>query len=50
VIIATIESGRSPRTLAFDVIRAGGRASLASAGPRLEMWARHDNGEPNSSG
>jgi hypothetical protein len=50
VIIATIEGGRSPRTLAFDVIRAGGPASLLSAGPRLEMWARHNDGEPNPYG
>ena len=47
VIIATIEGGRSPRTLAFDVILADGRAGLVSAGPRIEMWARHNNGEPN---
>jgi hypothetical protein len=47
VIIATIEAGRSPRTLAFDAVLSGGRATLVSAGPRLEMWARHNNGEPN---
>lgn len=47
VIIATIESGRSPRTLALDAIDADGSAGLVSAGPRIEMWARHNNGEPN---
>ncbi|MEK6720829.1 MAG: hypothetical protein AABZ33_09190 [Chloroflexota bacterium] len=47
VIIATIEGGRSPRTLAFDVILADGWAGLVSAGLRIEMWARHNNGEPN---
>jgi hypothetical protein len=47
VIIATVEEGRSPRTLAFDAILTDGRATLVSAGPRLEMWARHNNGEPN---
>ena len=50
VIIATIERGRSARTLAFDVIRADGRVSLVSAGPRLEMWARHNDGAPNPYG
>lgn len=50
VIIATIESGRSPRTLAFDAILADGGAVLVSAGPRLEMWARYNNGEPNPYG
>jgi hypothetical protein len=47
VIIATIESGRSPRTLALDAILADGQVGLVSAGPRIEMWARHNNGEPN---
>jgi len=47
VIIATIESGRSPRTLALDAIFTDGRVGLVSAGPRIEMWARHNNGEPN---
>jgi len=47
VIIAMVEGGRSPRTLAFDAIRADGSVVLVSAGPRLEMWARHNNGEPN---
>jgi hypothetical protein len=47
IIIATIEGGRSPRTLALDAILTGGRVGLVSAGPRIEMWARHNNGEPN---
>jgi hypothetical protein len=47
VIIAAVEEGRSPRTLAFDAILTDGSAALVSAGPRLEMWARHNNGEPN---
>ena len=50
VIIATIEGGRSPRTLALDAIFADGRAVLISAGPRIEMWARYNNGEPNPYG
>ena len=47
VIIATIEAGRSPRTLALDAILIDGTAELVSAGPRIEMWARYNNGEPN---
>ena len=47
VIIATIEAGRSPRTLAFDALLTDGTAIIVSAGPRLEMWARHNNGEPS---
>ena len=47
VIIATVEAGRSPRTLALDAIFADGVTAKVSAGPRLEMWARHNNGEPN---
>ncbi len=47
VIIQAIERGRSARTLAFDAVMADGRLTLVSAGPRLEMWARHNNGEPN---
>ena len=50
VIIATVEGGRSPRTLALDAILVDGTAGLVSAGPRLEMWARHNNGEPNPYG
>ena len=47
MIIATIEGGRSPRTLALDAIMTDGRAVMVSAGPRIEMWARYSNGEPN---
>jgi hypothetical protein len=50
VIIATIEGGRSPRTLALDAILADGRVALVSAGPRIEMFARYNNGEPNPYG
>jgi hypothetical protein len=46
VIIATVESGRSPRTLSLDANFAGGRRGSISAGPRLERWARRNNGEP----
>jgi len=47
VIITTVEGGRSPRTLAFDALLSDGRVVLVSAGPRLERWARYNNGEPN---
>jgi hypothetical protein len=47
VIIDTIERGRSPRTLAFDAVMADGSVCLVSAGPRIERWARYNNGEPN---
>jgi hypothetical protein len=47
VIIATIDGGRSPRTLALDALHIDGSAGLVSAGPRIEMWARFNNGEPN---
>lgn len=47
LIIETIERGRSPRTLAFDAVMGDDSLLLVSAGPRLEMWARHNNGEPN---
>ena len=46
-IIATVESGRSPRTLSLDWVMADGRTGSISAGPRLERWARHNNGEPD---
>ena len=46
VIIATVEGGRSPRTLSLDANLAGGRTYGISAGPRLERWARRNNGEP----
>ena len=47
VIIATIEGGRSPRTLSLDWNDANGKAGSISAGPRLERWARLNNGEPH---
>lgn len=47
VIIATIDGGRSPRTLSLDANFAeGGRYSI-SAGPRLEGFARLNNGGPH---
>lgn len=46
VIIATVEGGRSPRTLSLDWLGADGRTASISAGPRLERWARYCNGEP----
>ena len=42
-----MEGGRSPRTLVLDAIFTDGTVGLVSAGPRLEMWARYNNGEPN---
>jgi hypothetical protein len=45
VIIATVEGGRSPRTLSLDWNGADGRSGSISAGPRLEGWARRSNGE-----
>ena len=47
VIIRTIEDGRSPRTLSLDAILADGRNGSISAGPRLEGFARLNNGEPH---
>ena len=47
VIIATVEGGRSPRTLSLDWNGADGRSGSISAGPRLERWARRNNGEPH---
>ena len=44
-IIATVEGGRSPRTLSLDWNGANGKRGSISAGPRLERWARHNNGE-----
>jgi hypothetical protein len=44
-IIATVEGGRSPRTLSLDWVAADGTLESISAGPRLERWARHCNGE-----
>ena len=47
VIIKTVEGGRSPRTLSLDAILADGRSGRISAGPRLEGFARLNNGEPH---
>ena len=44
-IIATVDNGRSPRTLSLDWVGADGKGGKISAGPRLERWARHNNGE-----
>jgi hypothetical protein len=44
-IIATVEAGRSPRTLSLDWVGADGKGGKISAGPRLARWARHNNGE-----
>ena len=44
-IIAAVEGGRSPRTLALDWNGANGKGGSISAGPRLERFARHNNGE-----
>ena len=46
-IIATVEAGRSPRTLSLDWVGADGVTASISAGPRLLSWARYNNGEPN---
>jgi hypothetical protein len=46
-IIAAVEGGRSPRTLALDWIAADGRSERISAGPFLVVWARLNNGEPH---
>ena len=48
VIIATVEGGRSPRTLSLDWNGSEGSSGSISAGPRLERWARSNNGEPYS--
>ena len=45
-IIATVEGGRSPRTLSLDWNGKDGTGGSISAGPRLERWARLNNGEP----
>ena len=47
VIVATIDRGRSPRTLALDAVMTDGSVGLVSAGPRMERWARYNNGAPN---
>jgi len=48
VIISTVEGGRSPRTMSLDAMFVDGSHGSISAGPRLERWARHNNGEPRS--
>lgn len=45
VIIATVEGGRSPRTLSLDWNGANGKSGKISAGPRLLRFARHCNAE-----
>lgn len=47
VIIATVEDGRSPRTLSLDWQMADGRTGSIAAGPWLERFARLNNGEPD---
>ena len=49
VIIAAVEAGRSPRTLSLDMLDSSGCAASVSAGPRLEGWARFNNGDANAS-
>ncbi|MGZ8438701.1 MAG: hypothetical protein ACXWXR_09190 [Candidatus Limnocylindrales bacterium] len=44
-IIAVTDGGRSPRTLSLDWVGADGAFETISAGPRLEGWARRNNGE-----
>ncbi len=46
-IIAAVEGGRSPRTLSLDWNGVDGRRGSISAGPRLERFARLNNGEPH---
>ena len=47
VVIATVEGGRSPRTLSLDWNAGDGTSGSISAGPRLERFARVNNGEPH---
>lgn len=47
VIIATVEAGRSPRTLSLDMLDAAGCSASVSAGPRLERFARLSDGGPH---
>lgn len=46
-IIAAVDGGRSPRTLSLDWQDADGKVESISAGPRLEGWARLNNGGPH---
>ena len=48
-IIAAVDGGRSPRTLSLDWQGADGTVGSISAGPRLEGWARLNNGGPHPS-
>jgi len=43
-IIGAVDGGRSPRTLSLDWIDAEGCTGSISAGPRLEIWARLNDG------
>jgi hypothetical protein len=43
-IIDAVDRGRSPRTLSLDWVDATGCAGSISAGPRLDVWARLNNG------
>ena len=47
-IIDAVERGRSPRTLSLDWNGADGKSGSISAGPRLERWARRNNGDSES--
>jgi hypothetical protein len=46
-IIATVEAGRSPRTLSLDWNGVNGKGESISAGPSLLRWARLNNGGPH---
>ena len=46
-IIAAVDAGRAPRTLALDSVHAGGRTWLFGAGQDLVASARINNGEPH---
>jgi hypothetical protein len=46
-IIETVAAGRSPRTLSLDWVFADGSFGSISAGPRLEGWARLNDGGPH---
>ena len=47
IVIATVEGGRSPRTLSLDMVDINGCTMIVSAGPRLERFARLANGGPH---
>ena len=46
-IIASVEGGRSPRTLSLDMLDIAGCPQTVSAGPRLERLARLADGGPH---